>query len=1017
MSSHGSYLGSSAINCQTIASDSVTVANRHRLLFASEYYYKRPGLAHIQSTFENQLDQLGPQELSVKLNYDPQNNTFHIDCAPGMSKIVWKIFHTVLTTMVNEECKKSALIHKNENDLDSSDEEFSSDEDELDFDEDLVLISDKIGRLETSKSLFQNIDTPVYLPEALDMPIQVRNQRFKKIFNWDDALFCMDSVFTDSILQELAILTNSIFVTEADKTRIYIGNNKEDSLHATISKMNNLKNYNITPKTFVHHSFYSESETNVQFSFLKLPSMKNRYFKTTILESFTLLNSIERSKQFSSLLEEAVTIRCASFDRLSATYRILWRLKITPVIKREDIKDQLRAWEKAKYPARGTRKDAFEIFQKIHINSSKTAISKNLKNTASHNQTIKSKVDAGPIISNWVQDVVQSSATKDDQSNESALNQWEVPEKRSQKGVWDSFPEIKPSKPGEVPQPKTDLKSLRPSLKLTRNLPSRAQTDSQNSITSESPRDFWSRYSKATIPQDDVVAKRGVKPKNPDLLPKKSDQTTQPTQNLLDDSTSNFVWDVLTPRKNETKKVGKIKKDSSSIVHQNTSQTGKISSVIATEYKIRANDALKHGSLFEISPSSSSNKEPAGLVISNTKSSRPKNSHVRRHVQSSYLTTKESPTKSLAPTPIANNTSEVFNEDIGSAFRSLMAKVIASSEEAVIQANFGRIILHGIHNTFVSNKGESERTYEEARTRGILMDAGINFMLPSFTKVITTIPAEIRHISEVKDEYGNQYWARKDNQAPLHYELYFLDKMATANNKLMVEINAKNYAINIKKTSELANIYVHGAKRFWDFRISATGTGNRKHLEIIHRELIEMISSSLFTPEDNLKPNLTFEIKHPTSQRYFLHRAAIRHVDRFISRDNESILQISEVQSLDFLVREYPAKKLSIFHTFVTQGEEDSHQNLKLWYEVAISSKGIDDALSKYQGLELGELPDWHTKSLESSFSPRSIYLPACWMLRTLDGIGNHNDNGLEIGKSSPTRSSLHQSTASVYYW
>ncbi|RKF76626.1 hypothetical protein GcM1_225001 [Golovinomyces cichoracearum] len=1015
MSSHGSYLESSAINCQTIASDSVTVANRHRLLFASEYYYKRPGLAHIQSTFENQLNQLGPQELSVKLNYDPQNNTFHIDCAPGMSKIVWKIFHTVLTTMVNEECKKSALIHKNENDLDSSDEEFSSDEDELDFDEDLVLISDKIGRLETSKSLSQNKDTPVHLPEALDMPIQVRNQRFKKIFNWDDALFCMDSIFTDSILQELAILTNSIFVTEADKTRIYIGNNKEDSLRATISKMNNLKNYNITPKTFVHHSFYSESETNVQFSFLKLPSMKNRYFKTTILESFTILNSIERSKQFSSLLEEAVTIRCASFDRLSASYRIPWRLKITPVIKRDDIKDQLRAWEKAKYPARGTRKDAFDIFQKIHINPSNITVSKNLKNPASHNQTIKSKVDAGPIISNWVQDVVQSSATKDDQSNKSALNQWEVPEKRSQKGVWDSFPEIKPLKPEEVPQPKTDLKSLRPSLKLTRNLPSRAQTDSQNSITSESPRDFWSRYSKAIIPQDDLVAKLGVKPKNPDLLPKKSDQMTQPTQNLLDDSTSNFVWDVLTPRKNETKKLGKMKKDSSSIDHQNTSQTGKISSAIATEYKIRANNVVKHGSLFEISPSS--NKEPVGLVISSTKSSRPKSSHVRRHVQSSSLTTKESPTKSLAPTPSESNTSEVFNEDIGSAFRSLMAKVSASSEEAVIQANFGRIILHGIHNTFVSNKGESERTFEEARTRGILMDAAINFMLPSFTKIITTIPAEIIHISEVKDEYGNQYWARKENQAPLHYELYFLDKMATANNKLMVEINSKNYAINIKKTSELANIYVHGAKRFWDFRISATGTGNRKYLEIIHKELIEMISSSLFTPEDNIKPNLTFEIKYPTSQRYFLHRVAIRHVDRFISRDNESILQISEVQSLDFLVKEYPAKKSSIFHVFVTQGEEDSHQKLKLWYEVAISSKRIDDALSKYQGLELGELPDWQTKSLESSFSPRSIYRPACWMLRTLDGIGNHNDNGLEIGKYSPTRSNLHQSSASVYYW
>ncbi|TQS37099.1 hypothetical protein Golomagni_02439 [Golovinomyces magnicellulatus] len=559
MSSHDSYLENSAINCQTTASDSITVANRHRLLFASEYYYKRAGLAHIQSSFERQLDQLAPQELSVKLNYDPQNNTFHIDCAPGKSKIVWKIFHTVLTTMVNEECKKSALIHKNENNIDSSDEDFSSDEDELDFDEDLVLISDKIGRLETSKTHTQNTDASAHLPEPLDMPVQIRYQRFKQIFTWDDALFCMDSVFTDSILQELSLLTNSIFVTEADKTRIYIGNNKEDSLQATITKMNNLKNYYNIPKTFVHHSLYSESDTNVQFSFLKLPSMKNRYFKTTILESFTWLNSIERSKELSSLLEEAATIRCASFDRASATYRIPLRLKITPVIKREDIKDEPRAWENAKYPARGTRKDAFEIFQRI-TNYGKSAVSKNLKNPVSYSQTTKSKVDAGPIISNWVQDVVQSSSAKDDQSKDSALTQWEVPEQSkilinattgSQKRVWDPFTEIKTSKPEDVPQAKTDLKSLRPSLKLTRNLPSRVQTDSLNSVTSESPRDFWSRYSKATTPINDVAIKQGVKLKNPDLLTKKSEQKIQPTQNLLDDSTSNFVWDVLTPRKNE----------------------------------------------------------------------------------------------------------------------------------------------------------------------------------------------------------------------------------------------------------------------------------------------------------------------------------------------------------------------------------------------------------------------------------------------------------------------------------
>lgn len=136
------------------------------------------------------------------------------------------------------------------------------------------------------------------------------------------------------------------------------------------------------------------------------------------------------------------------------------------------------------------------------------------------------------------------------------------------------------------------------------------------------------------------------------------------------------------------------------------------------------------------------------------------------------------------------------------------------------------------------------------------------------------------------------------------------------------------------------------------------------------------------------------------NKRYHLEKALTRHIDKYLSRDNQSILQISEIQSLEILKRNFLNKKLIIKAFFTDCLESNSSQLLRLWFEVSVSSTSLNIELAKNQKLELGELADWSVDDLTFSSIANSIYLPACWILERIDGVGSYNDNGFDIQES-----------------
>lgn len=150
--------------------------------------------------------------------------------------------------------------------------------------------------------------------------------------------------------------------------------------------------------------------------------------------------------------------------------------------------------------------------------------------------------------------------------------------------------------------------------------------------------------------------------------------------------------------------------------------------------------------------------------------------------------------------------------------------------------------------------------------------------------------------------------------------------------------------------------------------------------------------------------------------KYQLEKAVTRRTQKYLSRDNQSILQISEVQSLTIKPIKTLGEKKIIRAFYPNDLNPNSSQLLQLWVELSISSVRLDKELIKNQKLELGELAEWSFEGKGLSSIAHSIYSPACWLLEKLDGVGSFNDNGLDIQDSSLVASDPKPAAVQCYW-
>lgn len=153
------------------------------------------------------------------------------------------------------------------------------------------------------------------------------------------------------------------------------------------------------------------------------------------------------------------------------------------------------------------------------------------------------------------------------------------------------------------------------------------------------------------------------------------------------------------------------------------------------------------------------------------------------------------------------------------------------------------------------------------------------------------------------------------------------------------------------------------------------------------------------------------------SERFQLAGVRVHRICRYKSHNAKSILKVSEMHALDMQMISVPEKTLTVFKLSPGPSDWKPCEKLGKWYEVSISCTQLNDMLEENQKLELSEETRWEAKDLLDADVARSLYLPACEMLKKMDGIGQHNHNGLDIRSAvSSTVSQVSQTTTEKFW-
>lgn len=164
-----------------------------------------------------------------------------------------------------------------------------------------------------------------------------------------------------------------------------------------------------------------------------------------------------------------------------------------------------------------------------------------------------------------------------------------------------------------------------------------------------------------------------------------------------------------------------------------------------------------------------------------------------------------------------------------------------------------------------------------------------------------------------------------------------------------------------------------------------------------------MTRSNSSSPNQTCVPEIKFEVESPLiadsidSAGFAIHYIHVHRIEEYMSTDNKSTLKISTVQELPFSMT--PIEKgTTIYQATTLEFASRDHNPMinrrSFWHQASISSVEADAKFEENKTLELGDLPSWTPESLAGA-AP-AIYLPACKMLKGMDGVGYWNDNNVD---------------------
>ena len=209
-----------------------------------------------------------------------------------------------------------------------------------------------------------------------------------------------------------------------------------------------------------------------------------------------------------------------------------------------------------------------------------------------------------------------------------------------------------------------------------------------------------------------------------------------------------------------------------------------------------------------------------------------------------------SPPRSIASSQSGKTSADPlpdFVEELNQSFKELLSGLRGYRGKVVVQAEFGRIILGRCHPKWIT-KGEDHHFLDNAFLQKMLVEPTEYGPTADFTSVLTTIPAEIQYMVNMKDEVGQNLWqADKVSRWSTTYEFVFTDPRNPLY-PVMIEIDAETFVAQIKTRCRLGNLFIHGTKRHWDLKVAAIGYGNSRILKEKYGELATALQTSLYIP-------------------------------------------------------------------------------------------------------------------------------------------------------------------------
>jgi hypothetical protein len=199
-----------------------------------------------------------------------------------------------------------------------------------------------------------------------------------------------------------------------------------------------------------------------------------------------------------------------------------------------------------------------------------------------------------------------------------------------------------------------------------------------------------------------------------------------------------------------------------------------------------------------------------------------------------------------------------FIMEVNSNFEEMMKGVRGFRGEVLVHAEFGRIILKNIASKYVTHAEKQERLHKRHTLVQVLEpepQKGALLPYTFFSKVLTTIPADINHLVDMKDSKGQKLWAKKLSWKVNYQFLGRDESIIDFNaNSFIIDVDAENFKWIVKKHPRtLGEINIHGTKRNWDFRISAVGNESfDESCDECYKcncgELADAIKKSLYVP-------------------------------------------------------------------------------------------------------------------------------------------------------------------------